>query len=52
MARCGFNSQFYPDAAYCIDAPRLLPAGSTERFDPKRDDHFEPFAAPSAAFRY
>jgi hypothetical protein len=52
MARSDFNREFRRDAGYCIDAPTLLAAGSTERFDPAPDDLFEAFAAPRIAHRF
>ena len=52
MARCGFSGEFFNDAGYCIDAPIYVPAGSTERFEPREGDLFETFAAPRIAHRY
>ncbi|AOJ11852.1 hypothetical protein [Burkholderia mayonis] len=51
QSACGWNSEYWRDAGYCIDAPSFLPAGSTLRFDPKRDELILAFAATSIAHR-
>ncbi|CAB3972292.1 MULTISPECIES: hypothetical protein [Burkholderia] len=51
QSSCGWNSEFDRDAGYCLDAPMFLAAGSTLRFDPDKDDLFNPFAATSTAHR-